>query len=167
MRILLTGSNGMVGKNILDQHHAYNYEFLTPGRNELDLLSFIDVKQYIERYRPDPIIHAAGLVGGIQDNISRPFSFLHENALMGLNLLSSAYAAGVNKFINLGSSCMYPRDAKNPLSESSIMKGELEPTNEGYALAKIMCNKLCDYVSKENSNFFLQNNYSVQSLWTL
>lgn len=152
MRILLTGANGMVGRNILDIAKQYQHEFSAPSSIELDLLNEDSVKKYINKYQPDMIIHAAGIVGGIQANMAQPVKFLVENMQMGLNILTAANDSGVNRFLNLSSSCMYPRDALNPLSEELILKGELEPTNEGYALAKVTSTRLCEYICKENPN---------------
>lgn len=153
MRILLTGASGMVGKNIQEHPSAGKYEFLTPQRAELDLLSISKVEGYLRREEPDFVIHAAGLVGGIQHNMRQPARFLLENSLIGMNLISTSQEMGIKNFMNLGSSCMYPRNARNPLHENMILKGELEPTNEGYALAKIMGAKLCEYISLENADF--------------
>ena len=152
MKILLTGANGMVGKNILALAPNYQHEFLAPKSAELNLLDSLAVRQYVETHRPDMIIHAAGVVGGIQANMAQPVKFLVDNMQMGLNILTAANDLGVSKFLNLSSSCMYPRDALNPLSEDLILKGELEPTNEGYALAKVTSTRLCEYISKEDSN---------------
>ena len=99
---------------------------------------------------PDCIIHAAGRVGGIQANMARPADFLTDNMYMGLNLIDGARTVGIPRLINIGSSCMYPRNAKNPLREGQILTGTLEPTNEGYALAKISAARLCQYVRSEN-----------------
>lgn len=154
MKILLTGSLGMVGRNICDYSLKFSqYELLTPSSKELNLLDKAAVDLYIDNYKPDMIIHAAGIVGGIQANIENPVKFLHENTLMGQNIVLSAYQAGIKKLINLGSSCMYPRNAQNPLVEESILAGELEPTNEGYALAKIVTAKLCEYISRTNIDY--------------
>jgi GDP-L-fucose synthase len=97
------------------------------------------------------IIHAAGIVGGIEANINYPVKFLVNNMQMGLNILMASKIQKVKKFINFSTSCMYPRDAKNPLSEDLILKGELEPTNEGYALAKLTSTRLCEYIVREDS----------------
>jgi len=152
MKILLTGANGMVGKNILEIAVNHEHLFLSPSRAELDLLDGHAVKQYINTYKPDMVIHAAGIVGGIQANIANPVKFLVDNMLMGINILTASNDCDVGKFLNLSSSCMYPRDALNPLSEDLILKGELEPTNEGYALAKITSTRLCEYICKENAS---------------
>ncbi|MBF4374935.1 MULTISPECIES: GDP-L-fucose synthase family protein [Vibrio] len=150
MKILLTGSSGMVGKNILAIAPNHPHDFLTPNSSELNLLDVMSVRQYVEFHQPDMIIHAAGIVGGIQANMAKPVKFLVENMQMGLNILTAANDAGVTKFLNLSSSCMYPRDALNPLPEDLILKGELEPTNEGYALAKVTSTRLCEYICQEN-----------------
>jgi len=152
MKILLTGANGMVGKNIVEVAKQHRYEFLCPSSVELDLLDGVAVQNYMEKYRPEMVIHAAGIVGGIQANMKNPVKFLVDNMKMGINILTASNDTNVNRFLNLSSSCMYPRDAVNPLSENLILKGELEPTNEGYALAKITSTRLCEYISQENSH---------------
>lgn len=153
MKILLTGSKGMVGKNILEHASALDYEFLEPSSGDLNLLNRQAVDIYLKKHKPDMIIHAAGIVGGIQANISEPVRFLVNNMQMGLNVLMAARETGIKRLMNLSSSCMYPRDAQNPLSEELILKGELEPTNEGYALAKVSSTRLCEYIHRED-NFF-------------
>jgi GDP-L-fucose synthase len=153
MKILLTGSNGMVGKNILDHPHASKFEFLTPSRSILNLLDQASVNSFLIEHKPDMIIHAAGKVGGIQVNMINPVAFLVENTQMGLNLINEAYQQGISKFMNMSSSCMYPRCATNPLAEDLILQGELEPTNEGYALAKITSTRLCEYIMRENLDY--------------
>lgn len=151
MRILLTGASGMVGRNILKLDNVRDHEFLTPNSRELDLLEPLKIRAYLEQHSPELIIHAAGTVGGIQANMAQPVKFLVDNMLMGMNIISSSYTVGVKNLINLGSSCMYPKNAPNPLKESYVLSGALEPTNEGYALAKISSAKLCQYISEEDS----------------
>jgi GDP-L-fucose synthase len=153
MKIFLTGGAGMVGKNILEHPAAKNHEFFAPDISELDLFNFEAVKASISRVKPDVVIHAAGRVGGIQANMAHPVAFLLENLDMGRNLVWAARQCGVKELINLGSSCMYPRNAENPLKEEMVLKGELEPTNEGYALAKVTVSRLCSYISKETPEF--------------
>jgi len=150
MRILVTGGNGMVGKNILEHKKASNYEILAPSSSELNLRDFDSVNKYIQQNKPDIIIHSAGLVGGIQANMARPVDFLVFNLDMGRNIIMAAKENGVKYFLNMASSCMYPREAQNPLQEELILKGELEPTNEGYAIAKVVATRLCEYIVKEN-----------------
>lgn len=153
MKLLITGSAGMVGQNILEHKKALNYEVLAPRRSELDLLDISNLKDYLVQNKPDMIVHAAGVVGGIQANIAEPVKYLVDNMQMGLNVLTAAKYAKVTRFMNLSSSCVYPRNAQNPLSESLILKGELEPTNEGYALAKIVSTRLCEYICCEDEAF--------------
>jgi nucleoside-diphosphate-sugar epimerase len=153
MKILLTGSTGMVGRNILENKDISKFDLLTPSSKEVNLLDYAEVDKYIKIHNPTFIIHTAGKVGGIQANIAHPVSFLVDNLDMGRNIIMAAKNNGVKNLINLSSSCMYPRDAINPLSEDLILKGELEPTNEGYALAKIMSSRLCEYISKEDDSF--------------
>lgn len=153
MRILITGASGMVGRNFVEHPKCSSFALLTPSSSELNLLDYQAAEQYISKHKPDIIIHAAGRVGGIQANIKEPVRFLLENLDMGRNIVWAARQAGVKKLINLGSSCMYPRNATNPLKEESLLQGELEPTNEGYALAKITVSRLCIYINQENPEF--------------
>lgn len=152
MKILITGSTGMVGRNIVE-NNADNHILLTPSRNEVDLLDYNKIYNYIKENQPDLIIHVAGVVGGIQANISNPVKFLVENTEIGKNVISAAQKNKVKRLLNVASSCMYPRNAPNPLKEEMILTGELEPTNEGYALAKIFAQRLCTYISREDSFF--------------
>ena len=153
-RVLLTGSTGMVGRNLLENTALKNYNFLTPNEAELNLFQYEAVDAYLKTNKPDMIIHAAGRVGGIQANIKYPVDFLVQNLDMGRNMIMAARANQIKKLLNFGSSCMYPRNAQNPLKEDQILQGELEPTNEGYALAKITIARLCDYVSREDDSFY-------------
>lgn len=153
MKILITGGSGMVGKNLLENDKIITFDILSPSSKELNLLNFESTLNYIKEHQPDLVIHCAGRVGGIQANIKNPVQFLVENLDMGKNLVMAAKEAGVKKLLNLGSSCMYPRDAVNPLKEELILKGELEPTNEGYAIAKVTVARLCEYISRENDSF--------------
>lgn len=151
MRIFLTGSRGMVGQNILENPLSQNYDFITPGRQDLDLMDAESVTAMFVETQPDLIIHAAGHVGGIQANMKNPKEFLLRNLHMGLNVINSADTLGIKRLLNLGSSCMYPRFGENPLREEAVLTGELEPTNEGYALAKIISARLCDYINAVDS----------------
>ena len=149
MKILLTGGSGMVGRNILEYSESYEYTFLSPSSKELNLLDYSSVDNFIKENKPEFIIHAAGKVGGIQANIADPVHFLVDNMDMGRNIIMAAKNNSIKNVLNLSSSCMYPRNAENPLSEDLILKGELEPTNEGYAIAKVMTTRLCEYIMKE------------------
>ena len=150
MKILVTGGNGMVGKNILEHPEAAQHVLLSPSSSELNLRDYIAVNAYLKKHQPDFIIHSAGLVGGIQANIARPVDFLVYNLDMGRNIIMAAQENGIKRLMNMASSCMYPREAQNPLQEELILKGELEPTNEGYAIAKVVATRLCEYIVKEN-----------------
>lgn len=152
-KILVTGSNGMVGRNIIEFEESNKYTLLTPSSKELNLLDRNSVDRYLKNNQPDIVIHCAGRVGGIQANMAHPVDFLVQNTQMGLNIIMGSYEVGIKKFINMSSSCMYPRDAKNPLGEELILKGELEPTNEGYAIAKVTSTRLCEYINRENPEF--------------
>ena len=146
MKVLITGGSGMVGKNLIETHSA-GHEILSPASSELNLLNYEEVEAFLMESQPDLIIHAAGIVGGIQANMADPIKFLIENLDIGKNIISAARKAGVDKLINLGSSCIYPKGRELSLKESDILAGQLEPTNEGYALAKIFALKYCQYVS--------------------
>jgi len=153
MKLLLTGASGMVGRNILEHPAIVDFEMLTPGSNALNLLDSNAVQKYLNKHQPDMIIHLAGKVGGIEANMREPVSFLMENLDMGRNIVWGARHASIKRLINLGSSCIYPRNQSKALREEMVLKGELEPTNEGYALAKIVTAKLCDYIGREDSSF--------------
>ena len=143
----------MVGRNFLEHSANESHEIIAPTSRELDLRDYASVIHYIKKCLPDVVVHAAGLVGGIQANIRNPVDFLVDNLDMGRNVVIAARNSGVKRLLNLGSSCMYPRSATNPLSEEKILTGALEPTNEGYALAKIVVAKLCDYVVREDVSY--------------
>ena len=152
-KLLITGGGGMVGRNIVEHPLAREWNIVAPGRRELDLSDYVAARTYFMRERPDAVIHAAGRVGGIQANMAHPVDFLVENVDLGRNTILAARAAGVQRLINVASSCMYPRAADNPLTEDLLLKGELEPTNEGYALAKIFATRLCEYIRRESPTF--------------
>jgi len=153
MRVLLTGATGMVGQNILNNPSVLEHEILTPSRQELDLRDYGGIRYYLKETQPDMIIHAAGTVGGIQANVKEPVRFLVDNLDIGRNLIIAARDTGISKLLNIASSCMYPRDVINPLKEEFILMGQLEPTNEGYALAKIMATRLCQYINREDETY--------------
>ena len=140
----------MVGQNIQAHASAKNWGILAPTSMELDLTNSNAVSTYIKMNKPDLVIHAAGRVGGIQANIAHPVDFLDSNNVIGRNVIMGSWREGVRNLINLGSTCMYPAAAPNPLSEDMILTGPLEATNEGYALAKIMAMRLCDYINRED-----------------
>lgn len=151
--LMITGGSGMVGRNFRDLCARRGVPVLAPGRVECDLRNYDAVLAFLKARKPDLVIHAAGRVGGIQANIREPAAFLAENWDMGRNLLLAAQAAGIRQVINLGSSCMYPADSPDPLTEDRILAGPLEPTNEGYALAKISVQRLGAYLGREDQAF--------------
>ncbi len=147
-RVWITGGNGMVGRNLREHAKAIDWDIAAPSRRELDLADRAAVAAFAHAGRFDLVIHAAGQVGGIQANMADPVGFLVNNLDMGRNVIMAAFEAEVPALINLSSSCMYPRGRDHALRESDIMTGELEPTNEGYALAKIVSTRLCDYIAR-------------------
>lgn len=153
MKLVVLGAGGMVGRNVCESARFGSHQLLRPARSELDLSDFQATLAYFRFHKPDLVIHAAGKVGGIQANIAAPVSFLLENLDMGRNVVMAAREACVRRLLNLGSSCMYPRDRDYAMPEEEILRGELEPTNEGYALAKVVVARLCQYISREDSSF--------------
>ena len=149
MKILLTGASGLVGRNLLEHPRSALYKIFAPSSTDLNLLDFSSTKAYLAKICPDMVIHAAGRVGGIQANIKSPVDFLVDNLEMGKNLIIASRDLNIRNFLNIGSSCMYPKGYVKPLTEDLILAGYLEPTNEGYALAKIACQRLCDYISRD------------------
>lgn len=143
----------MVGRNLLEQAAIGEFDVLAPRSSELDLRNFSAVQAYLQKHQPDMVIHAAGKVGGIQANMREPVGFLMDNLDMGRNIVWASHQVGIKRLINLGSSCMYPRNHSEPLVEELVLKGELEPTNEGYALAKVVTARLCDYIMREDERF--------------
>jgi len=143
----------MVGRNLLEHAAIGEFEVLAPRSSELDLRDFSAVQAYLQKNEPDMVIHAAGKVGGVQSNMREPVGFLMDNLDMGRNIVWASHQAGIKRLINLGSSCMYPRNHSEPLVEELVLKGELEPTNEGYALAKVVTARLCDYIVREDARF--------------
>lgn len=138
-RILILGSSGLVGSSVkmVFESDKENYEVISPLRNQLDLFSTKETSDYINETNPDWIINCAAKVGGILANNTYRTEFLLENLKINLNILEGCIGNENINIINLGSSCIYPLNAKNPIKESSFMTGELEPTNSPYALAKI------------------------------
>lgn len=149
MKILLTGGSGMLGRAILRLAPmiAPELEIIAPTRQELDLMDRVWVRRYFLTHHFDAVIHTAAKVGGIKANISDPIGFMTDNMLISTHVIDYAHKSGIPNFINLGSSCMYPRNYRNPLMEEDVLAAPLEPTNEGYALAKIAASRLCSYIS--------------------
>jgi len=150
-KILLTGSTGFVGKNILKSGVLNDFSVLTPSSSKLNLLDKIAVRNYIQKNSPDLIIHSAGKVGGILKNINSNYEFLLDNSLMAINLISESVNSGVTNFLNISSSCIYPNNYEVPIKEKDLLSDKIEPTNEGYALAKILALKLTKFIYQDDN----------------
>lgn len=154
MKAFIAGHNGLVGSALVRNAPA-SFEILTAGRTELPLQDSNAVSKFLEMHKPDLIVLAAGRVGGIGANSSHQKDFLVENLTIQNNVITAASKVGVPNLIFLGSSCIYPRLAPQPIQEESLMTGTLEPTNEGYALAKIAGIRLCKAIFEEEGlNYF-------------
>lgn len=138
----------MVGRNLREHPLAKSHEVIAPARREVDLMDLTQVRAAMAAAKPDVVIHTAGRVGGIIANMNNQSDFLIENFEMGKNLVVAARDIGVKLFINLGSSCIYPKAAPNPLREEYMLSGAFEPTNEGYALAKVAVLKLVQFAAE-------------------
>ena len=143
-RVWIAGHRGMVGSALVRRLAGESCEVLTAGRDELDLTAQAPVFAWMEAARPDLVIVAAAKVGGINANASYPAQFLYENLAIEANIIEGARRAGVAKLVFLGSSCIYPKFAPQPMAEDALLTGPLEPTNEWYAVAKIAGIKLCE-----------------------
>lgn len=152
-KILILGSSGMVGSSFVRIFKKKNYKrILSPKRNQLNLLNFSKVKNYISKNKPDIVIIAAAKVGGINANNLNKVNFLYENLEIQNNIIYSCHLLNIKELLFLGSSCVYPKYAKQPIEEKSLLTGALETTNEAYSLAKISGIKLCEYIKNEYKN---------------
>jgi GDP-L-fucose synthase len=151
IKLLITGARGMLGSSIARMAASQtDVELILWDRSTVDLMDTNRVNEMMGAIKPDAIVHAAAKVGGIHANIAHPVEFLAQNQVMDSNVLMGALSHSVQNFVYVGSSCMYPRDYRQPLVESDIMAAPLEPTNEGYALAKISGSRLASYISREH-----------------
>ncbi|MCW2283830.1 GDP-L-fucose synthase [Rhodoblastus acidophilus] len=148
-RVFVAGHRGMVGSACVRRLQRENCEVLVAGREEVDLTRQADVESWMERNKPDVVIVAAAKVGGILANDSFPAEFLYQNLMIESHLIHAAYKVGVAKLLFLGSSCIYPREAAQPIREDALLTGPLEKTNEWYAIAKIAGIKLCQAYRKQ------------------
>ena len=162
-RVFVAGHRGMVGSAVVRRLAAEDCEILTATRAELDLLDQAGVRRWMADRRPDAVVMAAAKVGGILANDRFPADFLYDNIAVQTNLIEGAFRSDVGKFLFLGSSCIYPKLAPQPISEDALLTGPLEPTNEWYAIAKIAGLKLCqayrrqygvDYISAMPTNLY-------------
>ena len=154
-RIFVAGHRGMVGSALIRRLAREDCTILTADRTELDLTRQADVETWMQRARPDIVLVAAARVGGIIANATFPAEFLYENLMIGANIITAARRAGVAKLLYLGSSCIYPKLAAQPINESALLTGALEPTNEAYAIAKIAGLKLAEAYAREHGCRFI------------
>jgi len=141
----------MLGRNTVEVLHAAGYTtLLTPTSAELDLRNAEKVKAYFNEHKPEYVFHLAARVGGIKANMMYQADFLHDNLQLDSAVIDASREYGVTKFIAMASSCMYPRLCPQPMNEDMLLTGPLEPTNEGYAIAKIASVKLCQYYHKQH-----------------
>jgi len=150
VKIYVAGHHGMVGSAVLRALKSYGYfNVVGKGKKELDLRNQNDVNDFFDYHKPDVVINAAAKVGGILANNDYPYNFLMENMQIQNNLIDGAFKSKVQKFIFLGSSCIYPKFAPQPLKEEYLLTSSLEPTNEWYAIAKIAGVKACESIRKQ------------------
>ena len=162
-KVWIAGHRGLVGGAIAKRLSRENCTIVTIDRDELDLRDQVGVKKWLEKEKPSIIIVAAAKVGGIFANSTQPADFLYDNLVIETNIIKAAYEIAVKKLLFLGSSCIYPRDAKQPMVEEELLTGPLEKTNESYAIAKIaglkMCEAFrtqygCDFISAQPTNLY-------------
>ena len=150
-RIAVCGAGGMAGGAITRALLQRGYrQLLTPSRAELDCLDRVAVEKWMHQHRPDVVVLAAARVGGIQANNDHPADFLLDNLKIQTHVIESAWRAGVRRLLFLGSSCIYPKFAAQPIREEALLTGALEPTNEWYAIAKISGIKLCEALRRQH-----------------
>lgn len=154
-RIYVAGHSGMAGSAIVRRLAGEGCEILTTSHRALDLTDQSQTERWLEQTRPDAIFLAAGHVGGIYANDAYPADFITANLAIGLNVIRGAHMAGVKKLLALGSSCIYPKFAAQPMSETALLTGPLEPMNEWYAVAKIAAIKLCEAYRKQHGADFI------------
>jgi GDP-L-fucose synthase len=149
-KIYVAGHQGMVGSAIIRTLYKQGYSnVITRSKKQLDLRNKIAVEEFFLKEQPDYVFLAAAVVGGIQANINNPAKFLIDNIQIQSNVIHSSYINGVQKLLFLGSSCIYPRFSKQPMKEEYLLDGKLEPTNEGYALAKIIGLKMVEFYNRQ------------------
>jgi GDP-L-fucose synthase len=180
-KVFVAGHKGMVGSAIVRQLELLgDIEVVTRARNELDLLSQAAVAAFFKNEKIDQVYLAAAKVGGIHANNEYPAEFIYENLVIEANIIHQAYVSGVKKLLFLGSSCIYPKLAEQPMAESALLTGQLEPTNEPYAIAKIAGIKLCESYNRqygvdyrsvmptnlygENDNFHPENSHVIPAM---
>ena len=180
-RVFVAGHCGMVGSAILRELERRSYNnLIVAGHSELDLCKQAQVRQFFAAEQPEYVFLAAARVGGIMANASYPADFLYTNTMIAANVIDACYRSGVKKLLNLGSSCIYPKEAPQPLKEEYLLSGPLEVTNDAYAIAKITAIKMCNAYNRQygcnfisampcnlygpNDNFHLQNSHLLPAL---
>jgi GDP-L-fucose synthase len=154
-RIFVAGHRGMVGSALMRRLARENVEIITATRAEVDLRDAGAVRNFLEKQKPDAIVLAAAKVGGILANDTYPAEFLRDNLVIEANVVHEAHRAGINRLVFLGSSCIYPKFAPQPISEDALLTGPLEPTNEWYAIAKIAGIKLCQAYRRQYGRHYI------------
>lgn len=155
-KIFVAGHRGMVGSAIVRELQRQGYDnIVTRSHSELDLTSQPDVRKFFETERPEYVFLAAAEVGGIAANAARPADFMWINMMIEMNVIHSAWKSGVKRLLFLGSSCIYPKLAPQPMTEDCLLTSSLEPTNEAYALAKISGLKYCEYLNRQYNTDFI------------
>lgn len=149
MRVYVAGHRGMVGSAICRQLEAQNVEVITRPRDQLNLLDINSVRAFMNDERPDAVVLAAAKVGGILANDTYPAEFIYENLTIQCNVIHQAFLAGIERLLFLGSSCIYPKHASQPIKEDALLSGSLEGTNEPYAIAKIAGIKMCESYNRQ------------------
>jgi GDP-L-fucose synthase len=154
-RVWVAGHRGMVGSAIVRRLASEGCEVLTASRQDADLRNQAETTAWIEKAKPDAIFLAAAKVGGILANDTYPADFLYDNLMIEANIINGAHKVGVEKLMFLGSSCIYPKFAPQPITEDALLTGLLEPTNEWYAIAKIAGIKLCDAFRRQHGSDYI------------
>ncbi len=154
-RVWVAGHKGMVGSAVVRRLAQENCEIVTAGRETVDLKRQTEVEAFLRNERPDVVVMAAAKVGGILANDSFPADFLYDNLMIEANIVEASHQVGVDRFLFLGSSCIYPKFAEQPIREDSLLTGPLEPTNEWYAIAKIAGIKLVQAYRKQHGRDFI------------
>jgi GDP-L-fucose synthase len=154
-RVWVAGHRGMVGAAIVRRLEREDCEVLTVGREAVDLRRQAETEDWLAEARPDAVFLAAATVGGIMANDRRPADFIYDNLAIETNIVHGAHKAGVGKLLFLGSSCIYPRMAPQPIPEDALLTGPLEPTNQWYAIAKIAGLKLCEAYRRQHGADFI------------
>ncbi len=154
-RIWVAGQHGMVGKSVYEHLQAAGCDLIYSDRRVPDLTNQAETKEWYRSMTPDVVVMCAGRVGGIVGNSNKPVEFILDNVQMACNVIGGAHETGVKKLLYLGSSCIYPREAPQPMKPEHLLSSALEKTNEGYALAKIVGVRLCQYYRRQYGDNFI------------